>query len=86
MFKKFIILCTALALALFSFSAAFADIAVNASNFPDANFREYILENLDDDGDGVLSNAEINAVVSMDVNACGIESLAGIKNFTSLQH
>ncbi|MBQ7216306.1 MAG: leucine-rich repeat domain-containing protein [Synergistaceae bacterium] len=35
------------------------------SNFPDENFREYVSENFDVDGDGMLSESEIEAVTQI---------------------
>ncbi len=59
-------------------------VPVNAEQFPDANFRTYILENLDKDGNGILSDEEIVAVTSMDVSGMEIRSLEGIAHFTAL--
>lgn len=59
-------------------------VAVNETNFPDANFRDYVSKQLDTDGDGSLSGDEINAVVKIDVDEKGISSLEGLGYFTSL--
>ncbi len=56
-------------------------VAINEENFPDAIFREYVSTNLDTDGDGALSDAEIEAVTSIDVSGDGISSLQGIEFF-----
>lgn len=58
-------------------------VAVNAENFPDENFRTYVLNNIAGN-DGSLSAAEIAAVESMDVSGSGIADLKGIEYFTSL--
>lgn len=63
---------------------AAAAVAVNAANFPDAKFRNYILENVDTDKDNKLSAAEINAVTKLDVTGMGIANLKGVEKFTSL--
>jgi hypothetical protein len=63
---------------------ASADVAVNATNFPDAKFREYILANADTDANGSLSATEISAFKKIEVTELGISSLKGIENFTSL--
>ena len=59
-------------------------VSINASNFPDDTFRGYIAANFDN-GDGVLSDAEINAVTQINVREMGIASLQGIEYFTALQ-
>ena len=47
-------------------AGAFAEnVAINAENFPDSNFRSYVSENFDTDSNGVLSNTEIIAVTTI---------------------
>ena len=58
---------------------------VIAKDFSDAAFRAYLSENCDTDADGNLSEAEIAATAEMDVSGLGIQSLAGIENFTELR-
>lgn len=59
---------------------------INATNFPDAIFREYVqtLEKEDND-DNILSAEEIAAVTSIDVYNKGISDLKGIEYFTALE-
>ena len=45
---------------------AAGDIAIDEAHFPDGTFRTYVLENFDD-GDGVLSRAEQDAVTSLNI-------------------
>ena len=66
-------------------SGAGAGIAVNDSNFPDANFRSYVAESCDTDRDGFLSADEIAAVTSIDVSRREIADLTGIEFFTALE-
>lgn len=66
-------------------SAAFCDVAIDAVNFPDNTFREYVSENFDGDNDGILSDEEIANVTWIDVKESGISSLKGIEYFTSLE-
>jgi len=40
-------------------AAVASGVSIDASNFPDENFRAYISDNFDSDGDGVLSDEEI---------------------------
>ncbi len=60
-------------------------VLVTKENFPDESFLAYVEENLDTDGDGVLSEHEVTLVTSIDVSGQGITSLAGIESFTELQ-
>ena len=71
-------------------------IAINASNFPDPVFREYLRNatyyqssvKLDQNGDGIFSEAERNAVTEIDVyggyDGQKITSLKGIEFFPNL--
>ena len=61
-------------------------IAINATNFPDANFRGYVAgTTIDKDKDGYLSDEEIAAVTSISVGSKSIKNLKGIEHFTALQ-
>ena len=62
-----------------------AGVAVDSSNFPDAIFRSYVVENCDTDQDGFLSEAEIAEVTSIDVSVSEIADLTGIEFFTALE-
>ena len=52
-------------------SATAQDIVIDATNFPDANFRAYLLEQ-DYGKDGVITAAEINSITSIKVNSRNI--------------
>lgn len=41
-------------------------VAVSSANFPDAKFRQYVLDNIDTDKDKKLSAAEIKAAKTID--------------------
>lgn len=60
-------------------------IAINETNFPDANFRKYLLEQ-DYGSDGVLTETEIAGITYMSVYEAGIESLEGIGYFKGLEY
>ena len=60
-------------------------IAVDSTNFPDNNFRQYVSENFDTNGSGYLSHKEIDSVRSMDLTQMGIRDLTGINFFTNLR-
>ena len=66
-------------------SAAAADVAINTVNFPDDNFREYVEETFDTDGDGGLSSDEIDEATEIRVSASDISDLKGIEYFTALR-
>lgn len=65
--------------------AAASDIIINTDNFPDEKFRNYITETIDTSKDGALSEAEIGAVISINVNNREINDLKGIEFFTALE-
>ena len=60
-------------------------IAIDASNFPDPNFRAYVKEKLDTDNNNCLSESEREAVKKINVWGKGIETLEGIEYFPKLE-
>lgn len=75
-----------------SMALAAEDVAINAANFPDANFQKYIKDVLDTNKDGSLGEAEIAKVTELTfeypdspgVKMSNIASLKGIEYFTAL--
>lgn len=59
------------------------DVEINAANFPDDNFRNYLLEQ-DYGKDGVLTEEEIKNITTLNVGYREIGSLQGIEYFTAL--
>ena len=59
-------------------SSAWADVEINATNFPDENFRNYLSANFDTDNDGSLSDTEILSIKIIEVESKDIASLDGI--------
>ena len=59
-------------------------VKIDEKNFPDVVFRLYVLNTLDSDRNGSLSNREIAAVTSLNLNYKEIISLKGIEYFSSL--
>ena len=47
---------------------AWADVAIDAANFPDANFRQYVKDTFDSDGNDTLDDSEISSTTKIDVN------------------
>ena len=94
------LICVALALvltlSLLPMSAfAAGEVAIDETNFPDANFRQYVLDYCDADGNYALSAEEIANIT--EIHASGdalsppdyipnppISSLKGIEHFTAL--
>lgn len=64
-------------------------VAINAENFPDEKFREYVTTNFDTDSNGYLSRTECDVVTVVNVSGVsddgGITSIDGIENFTKLE-
>ena len=65
-------------------SSETTDVAINDTNFPDANFRSYLLSE-DYGSDGVITDAEIANISWIIVNGKSIQSLKGIEFFTALE-
>lgn len=71
--------------ALLSFNAeAAASVAINSTNFPDANFRTVVKE-YDTSKDGYLSSTEISRVINIHCEGCRIKSIKGVEFFTALE-
>ena len=65
------------------------DIDINKTNFPDKDFREFLLDkeaNIDRNQDGKLSTWEIALVQDIDVYDMEIADLTGIEYFTELKY
>ena len=60
-------------------------ISINEANFPDANFRNYVLAQ-SYGADGIITNLEISAVKEMPVYSKEIVNLKGIEFFTALTY
>lgn len=54
--------------------------------FPDEIFREYLKDTFDKDGDGYLSNGELQDIINIDISNKGIKSLEGVSRFTYLKN
>ena len=63
-------------------------LEINETNFPDEQFREYIISDLDVSGDEdtgyYMTEAQVKAVTSIDCGWEEIASLKGIEHFTAL--
>ena len=66
------------------------DVAIDETNFPDAIFRQYVLDKIDGDGDGKLSSVESEGVIGIYVSSIQgmdeISSLKGVEYFTALKN
>ena len=63
---------------------AFADVAINETNFPDEAFRNYVLEYFNTYSGRILSQGDVDNVSQMDVSNMAISSLNGIEYFRNL--
>ena len=64
---------------------AASNVSINSTNFPDANFRQYVKDKFDKDENSKLSTDEIKAVTKINCDDKNISSLTGIYNFTELE-
>ena len=62
-----------------------AGVAIDDTNFPDADFCSFVASSFDEDNDNYLSDTEINAVESINCADKGISDLTGISHFTALE-
>ena len=69
--------------ALLGIMQARADVTINATNFPDENFRNWLLEQ-DYGKDGVITDDEIAGITDIYVINTSIANLKGIEFFTAL--
>lgn len=70
--------------ATFSQSTVSLGIGINAANFPDENFRNYLLSQ-DYGKDGSLSENDRGTIYELNVSGKRINSLKGIEHFTALK-
>ena len=77
-------LCLCLCLLPLPAAEAAGGVTVDAAHFPDDNFRAYVAEHLDADGNGILSDGE-RAVKLLNVSDLGIRSLRGVEYFPALE-
>ena len=78
------LLLAVLAFVPFTVSAQTYPIAIDATNFPDANFRAYLLEQ-DYGKDSVITENEIKDIRSIKVSVKNINRLKGVEYFTELE-
>lgn len=76
------IFCTVVAVGMPQMAKA-AEVTIDATNFPDEVFREYITSEFDNDENGKLSDMEVLEVKSIMVTE--VETLKGIEYFTVLE-
>lgn len=79
--KKVLLLLVAMVASL----SAWADVTINETNFPDANFRNWLLSE-PYGSDGVLTDGEIAAIITIDVSSNSIADLTGIEHLTALKN
>ena len=67
-----------------SAQAADGDVEINSTNFPDDNFRNWIISNITGANDNVLTQEERANVTDIDISDKNICTLKGIEYFTEL--
>ena len=58
---------------------------INATNFPDENFMNYVSSTFDADSNGILSEEEIRDVTIISVGEMNISTLEGIEHFVNVK-
>ena len=74
-----------LGLALMLSSPVFGEVNIDATNFPDTKFRNYVSNQFDENTDGILSDAEISRAREIDIQGQGTMDLTGIEHLTGLR-
>ncbi len=64
---------------------ASADEALDDKNFPDASLRTYLAQHFDDNGDKVLSTAELQKVTRLNLSKRSVRNLKGVELLSNLQ-
>ena len=59
------------------------NVEINEANFPDENFRNWILSNIDDN-DGMLTASELESITGIDCREKQIRDLKGVEFFVNL--
>ena len=62
------------------------EVEIDEMNFPDKIFRAYVADNFDVNDDMIFDQAEIEAVMKIDVSETKIEDMQGIEIFTGLEY
>ena len=65
-------------------NAESSDIIINEENFPDANFRNFLI-NQPYGKDGIITDEEIQSITILDIGGRWIYNLKGIEFFTALE-
>ena len=65
---------------------AAADVEINATNFPDANFRKYVQDNADKNKDGKLSSNEASKIKNISLKNYDQEDSVKIKNLKGIEY
>ena len=63
-----------------------ASVKINSTNFPDANFREYLKTHADTDKDGYLKDNELTGPYSISFDGNNIKTLEGLQNFPNIEY
>lgn len=77
---------TVVLIVFLSATTALADVKINETNFPDENFRNWLLTQTYSGADGILTDKEIAEVSRIEVFGQNIKSLKGIEYFTELRY
>ncbi|MBR1592055.1 MAG: hypothetical protein IJ666_03480 [Ruminococcus sp.] len=60
-------------------------VEINSETFPDENFRQFISDNFDSDGDSFITDGEIKSINEINAANLGISDFTGITYFKNLE-
>ena len=62
------------------------EVKIDETVFPDPRFRAYVSQEVDTDGDGVLSEEEYQQVREINIDSNAVRSMEGVEYFPNLEH
>lgn len=67
-------------------NAVIYPIAIDDTNFPNEDFRNYVMENFDNNADNYLSESEVRNATTITLSDTGINDFTGIEYFKNLEY
>ena len=77
------LILVAVAVAFFVLGRKSAGVPIDEAHFPDGEFRAWVSENADENGDGIITEVEAYKVIRIDVER--VASVQGVENFPKVE-